>query len=116
MKNTEMLWKGNLYRNITIHPKVKIKGQVHVRDYSKLVNAEGQRSLTAQGIFNLTDSIDSVGLCTCPVVVKKNNKYIVVDGWHRVTVAKKHNTDIICDIVEPECTIQELMEILNNPQ
>ena len=113
MKNTEMLWSD---RNITIHPKVKVRGQVLIKDYSKLVNAEGQRSLTTQGIVQLTDSISEVGLCTCPVVVKGKGeykgKYIVVDGWHRRTVAKKNNTDVICDLVEPDCTIQELMVIL----
>lgn len=114
MKNKEILWSD---RNITIHPKVKIRGQVLIMDYSNLVNGEGQRSLTAKGIMQLTASVDEVGLCTCPVVIKGKDeykgKYIVVDGWHRVTVAKKNNTDIICDIVDPDCTIQELMVILN---
>ena len=110
MKNKEMLWSSG---DCSIHPKVKVRGQVLISDYSVIVNATGQRSLTPQGIVQLTDSVSEVGLCTCPVVVKKNNKYIVVDGWHRITVAKRHSTSIICDIVEPDCTIQELMVILN---
>ena len=109
-KNKEILLKNN---GIRIHPKVKTVGMLYVIDYSQLINAEGQRQLTARGILSLSDSISALGICTMPVVIKYNDKYVVVDGWHRVTVAKKHNSDILCTLVEPDCTIQELMVTLN---
>ena len=45
MKNKEMLWKNN---GVKIHDKVNVVGQVYISDYSKLENAEGQRSLSAK--------------------------------------------------------------------
>tara|TARA_Y100001938_G_C8094908_1_gene437452 strand:- start:3228 stop:4022 length:795 start_codon:yes stop_codon:yes gene_type:complete len=113
MKNKEMLWKNN---NIKIHDKVNVIGQVYITDYSKLENAEGQRSLSAKGLKQLSDSLLEYGSCSCPIVVKQNKKYLVVDGWHRISVSKKNNLDIICTLVNPSCTINELMIILNTTQ
>jgi hypothetical protein len=113
MKNKEMLWKNN---GVKIHDKINVVGQVYISDYSKLINAEGQRDLKVKGVKDLSESIDSFGICSCPIVVKRNLKYIVVDGWHRIFVAKKNNLDIICTIVEPVTSINDLMITLNTTQ
>ena len=113
MKNQEMLWKNN---GVKIHDKINVVGQVYVSDYSKLINAEGQRDLKTKGVKDLSESINSFGVCSCPIVVKRNKKYIVVDGWHRIFVAKKNNLDIICTMVEPISSINDLMIILNTTQ
>ena len=113
MKNKEMLWKNN---GVKVHPSVKVIGQVCIKDYKVVENAEGNRPFNAMGLKQLNDSVISYGICSTPIVVKDKKKYIIVDGWHRVHVAKKQNTDIICTMVEPECTINELMIILNTTQ
>ena len=112
MKNKELLWKNN---GIKIHEKIKVVGQVYISDYKNVINAEGNRQFTGN-LKALNDSYNAYGICSAPIVVKDKKQYIVVDGWHRVHVAKKQNTDIICTIVEPECTINALMIILNTTQ
>ena len=116
MKNKEMLWKNN---GILIHPSVKVVGQVYIADYDRLEQAEGQRSLTAGGLKCVGESVLKNGVCSAPIVVRcpeRKNMYIVVDGGHRVYIAEKNNLPIICTLVEPECTINELMIILNTTQ
>ena len=113
MKNKEMLWNDS---NVKIHEKIHVIGQVYISDYNHVKNAEGQRSLEAKGVKQLSDSISTHGICSCPLVVKNKNKYIVVDGWHRISVAKKNNMPVICTLVKPNCTINELMIILNTTQ
>ena len=113
MKNKEMLWDGNGFK---IHPSIKVIGQVYISDYSQLENAVGQRPLTPRGVKQLTDSMSAFGICSCPIVVKEKNKYVVIDGWHRISVARKNSLDIICTLVDPDCTINKLMIILNTTQ
>ena len=113
MKNKEMLWKN---QGIKIHENIKVLGQLYVSDYSQLRNAEGQRGLVAKGYKQLTDSMSNYGICSCPIVVRQKKMYTVVDGWHRISAAKKNELDIICSIVEPSCSINELMIILNTTQ
>ena len=91
-------------------------GQVYITDYSQLENAVGQRPLTPRGVKQLADSMSAFGICSCPIVVKEKNKYVVVDGWHRISVARKDMFDIVCTLVEPNCSINELMIILNTTQ
>ena len=67
MANKEMLWKDN---GIIIHPDVKIVGQVYITDTSKLIPAEGQRPLTANGLKGVGESIRDNGLLTTPTVVR----------------------------------------------
>jgi len=113
MKNKEMLWSGD---GVQIHPNIRIVGQVYISNYKYLENAEGNRPFNAVGLKQLTDSYNEYGICSTPIVVKVKNKYVVVDGWHRIHVAKRLKTDIICTLVEPNCTINELMVILNTTQ
>jgi len=113
MKNKEMLWKNN---GVKIHPKIKIVGQVYINDYGELEAALGQRDLDPMGVGQLRGSISEFGLCSCPIVVKEKSKYVVVDGWHRVASARKEETDIICTLIEPQCSINEVMIILNTTQ
>ena len=112
-QNKEILWSNT---DVKMHPQVKVVGQVYIGDFNKLENAEGQRSLTAQGLKGIGDSFNDYGICSCPIVVKRKNKYIVIDGWHRVYVAKKNNWHIICTIVESEYSINDLMIVLNTTQ
>ena len=115
-KNTEMLWKDH---GIKIHPDVKIIGQVYITDFSKLELAEGQRPLTAIGLKTIGDSIRDNGFLSTPILVrcpKRKGIYIYPDGQSRIREAKKLNIDIICTLVEPDCSINELMIILNTTQ
>lgn len=115
-KNKEMLWKDN---GINIHPDVKIIGQVYIADLSKLVPAKGQRPLTASGLKSIGDSIRDNGFLSTPIVVrhpKKMGIYVYPDGQTRIHGAKKNNMDVICTLVEPDCSINELMIILNTTQ
>jgi len=113
MKNIEMLWKDN---GVKIHDNVKIAGQVYITDYTALKSADGQRSLEARGVKQINDSYEQFGICSAPIVVKKKNKYIVVDGQNRIEVAKRRKWSIICSLVECNCSINELMIILNTTQ
>ena len=112
-RNQEMLWK---HTGVKLHPKINIIGQAYIADYSYVKNAEGNRPFTT-GLKHLSDSINSYGVCSTPLAVKENKKYIIVDGWHRKHVLdKKLNIPMIITLVEPTCTINELMVILNTTQ
>ena len=107
-KNTEIIYKD---MNIDIHPNVKTVGTVYIEDLSYLVKADGQRVTTENK--DLTRSINDFGMCTAPIVIKDKNKYVVVDGWHRIEVCKKINTPILCLIIETNHSIQDIMIALN---
>ena len=63
------------------------------------------------------DSINTYGVCSTPLAVKYNGKYVIVDGWHRKHVLdKKLGIPMIITLVDPDCTINELMIILNTTQ
>ena len=112
-KNQEMLWKN---QGVKIHPKLNVAGQVYITDYSCVELAEGGRPFTT-GLKVLHDSINTYGMCTTPYAVKKDGKYIIVDGWHRKHVLdKKLGLPMIVTLVEPTCSINELMIILNTTQ
>ena len=112
-KNQEMLWKD---QGIKIHPKIKITGQVYITDYKYLKNTEGNRPFTT-GLKQIQDSINEFGVCSTPLAVKKGNKYIIVDGWHRKHVLEKRlGLPVILTLVNPDCSINELMVILNTTQ
>ena len=108
MTNQEILLKDN---NIDIHPNVKTVGVVYIKDFNYLIKAEGQRVTVDNK--DLTRSINNYGMCTTPIVIKDNNKYIVIDGWHRIAVCKKINTPLLCVIIESEYPIQDIMVSLN---
>ena len=116
MANKEMLWKDH---GVKLHPDVKIIGQVYITDTSKLEPAEGQRPLTANGLKGVGDSIRKNGLLTTPIITrcpKRKGFYLYPDGKTRIHGAKKNNIDIVCTLVEPDCSINELMIILNTTQ
>ena len=113
MKNKEMLWKEH---GVKVHPMIKVVGQAYIVDYNYVINAEGNRPFTT-GLKSLNDSIGTYGLCTAPIAVKVKGKYVIVDGWHRKHVLdKKLGIPMIITLVEPSCTINELMIILNTTQ
>ena len=112
-KNQEMLWKN---QGVKIHPKINVMGQVYIEDYSYIKNAEGGRPFTT-GLKHLHESINTYGMCSAPIAVKEKSKYVIVDGWHRTHVLdKKLGLPMIITLVEPDCTINELMIILNTTQ
>ena len=114
--NKELLWRD---KKLSIHPLIKVVGQVYISDFDKLEEAKGQRSLSENNIDGLGTSIKKYGICTTPIVMrcpKRKNIYIVVDGGHRVHVAKKYDLHIICTLVEADCSTNELMIILNTTQ
>ena len=115
-KNTEMLFKDN---GIRIHPQMKVIGMLYVTDYSKIELAEGQRPLTANGLKNVGESIHNHGVLTSGIAVRNPNKkgyYIVPDGQTRMHGAKKNDVDMVFTLVEPDCSINDLMIILNTTQ
>tara|TARA_Y100001938_G_C8072478_1_gene423973 strand:+ start:666 stop:1493 length:828 start_codon:yes stop_codon:yes gene_type:complete len=117
LKNKEILWSKEINVNsFDFDRNINVVGQVYISDYGQLQNAEGQRQLKPKGIMQLSQSMKAFGICTCPIVVKRKNKYIVVDGWHRINVAQKQGLDIVCTIVKPKCSINELMVALNTTQ
>ena len=116
MANKEMLWKDH---GIKIHPHMKVIGMLYVSDYSKLELAPGQRPLTANGLKSVGDSIYNHGVLTSGIAVRNPNKkgyYIVPDGQTRMNGAKKHDIDMVFSLVEPDCSINDLMIILNTTQ
>ena len=116
MVNKEILLKDH---DIKVHPRVKVIGMLYVSDYSKLKLAKGQRPLTANGLKNLGESIHSHGVLTSGIAVRNPNKkdhYIIPDGQTRVHEAKKNDIDMVFTLVEPDCSINDLMIILNTTQ
>ena len=111
MKNQEILWKKD-----DINSYVKVIGQVYIKDFKSLVNTKGARALNAMGIKNLQESYNEFGICSTPIVVKQNKKYEVIDGWHRIYVAKQNKKSIICTIVEPSNDPNDVMIALNRTQ
>jgi len=115
-KNTEMLFKDN---GIRIHPQMKVIGMLYVTDYSKIELAEGQRPLTANGLKNVGESIHNHGVLTSGIAVRNPNKngfYVIPDGQTRIHGARKNNVDMVFTLVEPDCSINDLMIILNTTQ
>ena len=113
MKNQEMLWKNN---DVKIQDEIKIIGQVYIFDYNVVEIAEGQRSLQSKGMKQISDSYSEFGICSCPIVIKRGKKYIVIDGQNRIEVAKRNGWNIICTLIESDCSENELMIILNTTQ
>lgn len=113
MKNKEMLWKNN---GVKIHDKINVIGQAYIQDYKYVKNTEGNRPFTT-GLKHLQDSMNLNGVCSTPIAVKDKSNYIIVDGWHRKHILdKKLGIPMIVTLVEPNCTINELMIILNTTQ
>ena len=91
--------------------KIKVIRLMYVDNYDVLVKAEGQRN---QGDNKeLIDSIHEFGMCSAITVVQEEDKYIVVDGWHRKKACEKAKLPIPCIVVETQASIQDLMIALN---
>ena len=115
-KNTEILLKNN---GIQVHPQVKVIGMLYVTDFSKVENAEGQRPLTASGVKDIKDSMHKHGILTSAIAVRNPNKkgfYLIPDGQTRIHGAKAIESDMVFTLVEPDCSVNELMIILNTTQ
>ena len=108
MMNKEILLKDN---SIKIHPNIRTVGVVYIEDFNYLIKANGQRATIDNK--DLTRSINDYGMCTTPTVIKDGNKYIVIDGWHRVEVCKKISTPLLCVIIETKYPLQDIMVALN---
>ena len=116
MVNKEILLKDH---GIKVHPRVKVIGMLYVSDYSKVELAKGQRPLTPSGLKNLGESIHNHGILTSGIAVRNPNKkdhYIIPDGQTRIHEAKKNNIDMVFTLVEPDCSVNDLMIILNTTQ
>ena len=115
-KNTEILLKDN---GIQVHPKVKVVGMLYVTDYDKLELAVGQRPLTAPALKDIQDSMHNHGVLTAGIAVRNPDKkgfYLIPDGQTRIHGAKKNESDMVFILVEPDCSINELMVVLNTTQ
>ena len=117
-KNTEMLFKNN---GIQVHPKIKVIGMLYVSDFSKIELAEGQRPLTASGVKDIKESMHNHGILTSGIAVRNPNKkayccHIIPDGSNRIHGAKFIESDMVFTLVAPDCSINELMIILNTTQ
>tara|TARA_Y100001938_G_C7993490_1_gene380778 strand:+ start:69 stop:866 length:798 start_codon:yes stop_codon:yes gene_type:complete len=116
MKNKEILFKDH---GIKIHPQMKVIGMLYVSDYRKIELAKGQRPLTPSGLKNIGDSMHKHGVLTSGIAVRNPNKkghYIIPDGQTRMHEAKKNNLDMVFSLVDPDCSINDLMIILNTSQ
>ena len=88
--------------------RVKTIGHVIVSDYSKLLSAKGQRDIKPRSIDNLSASVDRHGLISRPDVCfssKDKKTFTILDGNHRVKVAKAKGISIVCNIVEVDSDI-----------
>ena len=115
-KNTEILLKNN---GVQIHPKVKVIGMLYVTDYDKVELAEGQRPLSVSGVKDIKDSMYNHGIITSAIAVRNPNKkgfYLIPDGQTRIHGAKAIESDMVFTLVQPDCSINELMIILNTTQ
>ncbi len=98
--------------------RVKTIGHVIVNDYSKLLPARGQRSFKIKSINNLSNSVDNIGLISRPDVCiksKRKGTFTVLDGNHRIKVAKAKGISIVCNIVklDDNVTDNDLMIQMN---
>ena len=115
-KNTEILLKNN---GIKVHPKVKVIGMLYATDFSKIELCEGQRPLTVGGVKDIKDSMHNHGILTSGIAVRNPNKkgfYLIPDGQTRIHGAKAIESDMVFTLVEPDCSVNELMIILNTTQ
>ena len=115
-KNTEILLKDS---GIQIHPRVKVIGMLYVTDYDKVELVDGQRPLTASGLKDIQDSMHNHGVLTAGIAVRNPDKkgfYLIPDGQTRIHGAKTIESDMVFILVEPDCSINELMIVLNTTQ
>ena len=114
--NTEILLQNN---GVQVHPMVKVIGMLYVTNYDKIELAEGQRPLTASGVKSIKDSMHNHGILTSAIAVRNPDKkgfYLIPDGQTRMYGAKSIESDMVFTLVEPDCSINELMIILNTTQ
>ena len=115
-ENTEILLADH---GIKIHPQVKVIGMLYVTDYSKVELIEGQRPLTASGLKDIQDSMHNHGVLTAGIAVRNPDKkgfYLIPDGQTRIHGAKTIESDMVFILVEPDCSVNELMIVLNTTQ
>ena len=97
--------------NKKVDSKTKVVKLIHVTDYDSLIKPKGQREVHDN--IELVSSINEYGMCSAITVVQEEDKYIVIDGWTRKIACEKINKSIPCLVIEPECSIQDLMIALN---
>ena len=87
----------------------KIIGIAKVYNYSKIINAEGNRDLTT-GVKTLRDSIDENGVVTSITAVMHKGKFYIVDGWHRKYILEEKGLPVSITLVK--ATLKEINNIL----
>ncbi len=94
----------------------RVIGIAKVYDYSKIINAEGNRDLTT-GLKTLRESIDSNGVVTSITAVRYKGKYYIVDGWHRKYVLEEKGLPISITLVRASLEeINRILIVLNTSQ
>ena len=94
----------------------RVIGIAKVYDYSKIINAEGNRHITV-GIKKLRESIDKHGNVTSITAVMHKGKYYVVDGWHRVYVLTEKGVPVSITLVNAtKKEINKILIVLNTTQ
>jgi hypothetical protein len=90
-------------------PKISSK-LVIVDDFTKFVNILGNRPVKENK--ELKDTVNDVGQICSVIVVEQNNKYLVVDGQHRIQECKILGYKVKCEVVDYDKP-EDLTMILN---
>ena len=109
MKNEIIMFKNQGIDN-------NVTGAMLINDYSDIVAPDWNRNYTPAGLKDLRKSISNHGNLTGISVVKHKNKWITVDGNHRVKVLREQNKSCVANIVDlknTNLTENELMILLN---
>lgn len=81
-----------------------ITGVMVIHDYSKIITPEWNRKFVPVGLKNLRDSMSKNGVLTAITIAKVNNQWLVIEGNHRVKVAKENGSSITASIIDLKST------------
>lgn len=109
-KNEVVMFKTTSENNHVI-------GTVVIHDYKNVIIPEWNRRWVVKALKDLRVSMSENGVLTGVTVVRvKGNHWLLVDGNHRVKVAKENGYDItanIVDISKTDLDENKLMELIN---
>lgn len=93
-----------------------VTGVMVINDYSKIITPEWNRNYVPSGLIQLRKSMAKSGVLTPIILVKVGDKWMVVDGNHRLRVAMERGISVTACIVDVDgtgMTENELMIWLN---
>ena len=93
-----------------------ITGVMVINDYSDIITPDWNRKFVPAGLKNLRDSMESSGVLTAVTIARVDKKWLIIEGNHRVKVAKENRYSITASIIDLKSTgltENELMIWLN---